>query len=360
MSDALRNAGGDAHCGGQCVSGGREQAAHGSQVRHRDQETSAVAAARFLRRNGNRVLAKWRVRAGAGRHSAGCGCAETRSDRLGRTTPRGTVNGFLGAARRGEDDLARQYLNTRQTGEAGAALAHQLFIVIDRRMRGRPELSDAPEGSRANPDSPPGLEIIGKVESASGAIDIVLEQQQRADGGLIWLFSRATLVAVPGIYEEIILARRASGLPAQLTSIRIGGIRLIEWAIMLFTLAALYPIARLLNRGLTALVRRIRRDAFERSTFAKRGVMPLPAQLLFLRSPVACCSTHCPSRCCRVSSGRVPRPRSPLSASRGWRCSSTPRVNDRSCGGSPSARRPRHRWPVSSGDSWICSWSSWR
>ena len=134
---------------------------------------------------------------------------ETATDRLGRTTPKGTVEGFLGAARRGEDDLARQYLNTRQTGEAGAALAHQLFVVLDRRMRGLPELSDAPEGS-ANPDSP-GLEIIGSVESVTGRIDIVLEQQQRADGGLIWLFSRATLQAVPAVYEEIVIARSAEG-----------------------------------------------------------------------------------------------------------------------------------------------------
>ena len=207
------------------------------------------------------------------------------TDRLGRTTPKGTVEGFLGAARRGEDDLARQYLNTRQTSEAAAVLAHQLFIVIDRRMRGLPELSDAPEGSRSNPVSP-GLEIIGSVESASGRIDIVLEQQPRADGGMIWLFSRATLLRVPAVFEEIALARAATGLPAPLTSIRFGGILLIEWAIMLIALAVLYPLTRLLNRLLTALVRRIRRDAFERSTFAKRGVVSAPVRLLLLA--IAC------------------------------------------------------------------------
>lgn len=210
--------------------------------------------------------------------------SEAAADRLGRTTPKGTVEGFLGAARRGEDDLARQYLNTRQTGEEGAALAHQLFVVLDRRMRGLPELSDAAEGS-ANPDSR-GLEIIGSVESSSGRIDIVLEQQQKADGELIWLFSRATLLAVPSVYEEIVIARTARGLPPQLTNIRIGGILLIEWGIMLIALAALYPVTRLLNRALTALVRRMRREAFERSSFAKRGVVSAPVRLILLA--VAC------------------------------------------------------------------------
>jgi MscS family membrane protein len=207
--------------------------------------------------------------------------AETRTDRLGRTTPKGTVEGFLDAARRGEDDLARQYLNTRQTGEGGAVLAQQLFVVLDRRMRELPQLSDAPEGSRANPDSP-GLEIIGTVATASGPIEIVLEQQQVADGGPIWLFSRATLQAVPSIYDEIVVARNLRGLPPRLTTTRFGGILLLEWGIMLLGLAAAYPITKLLNQALTALLRRARRDAFDRSTFAKRGVVPAPARLLVL------------------------------------------------------------------------------
>jgi MscS family membrane protein len=202
-------------------------------------------------------------------------------DRLGRTTPRGTVAGFLAAARRGEDDLARQYLNTRLTGEAGATLAHQLFVVMDRRMGALPQPSDAPEGSRSHPDSP-GLEIVGTVTSASGSIDVVLEQQPGEDDGLIWLFSRATLRAVPDVYAEIMLARDARRLPSELTSIRIGGILLIEWGIMLAGLAALYPLTKLLNRVLTAFIRRRRRDAFERSTFAARGVVSMPVRLLLL------------------------------------------------------------------------------
>src|SRR5882672_7765798 len=44
-------------------------------------------------------------------------------DALGRTTPRGTVLGFLSAARTGEDETASQYLNTRLRGKAAATLA---------------------------------------------------------------------------------------------------------------------------------------------------------------------------------------------------------------------------------------------
>jgi len=49
-------------------------------------------------------------------------------DALGRTTPRGTVLGFLKTARKGDSDAATQYLNTKRRGKAAADLAHELFV----------------------------------------------------------------------------------------------------------------------------------------------------------------------------------------------------------------------------------------
>lgn len=286
MLDRLRDAG---EPNGKCVRAVREAVStRGTRFARRlrviDRSVGAVSRRRHLCVSTGLAIVLSSAGAFAQTPGPAATAPETATDRLGRTTPKGTVNGFLGAARRGEDDLARQYLNTRQTGEAGAALAHQLFVVLDRRMPGLPELSDEPGGS-ANPDSP-GLEIIGHVESVSGRIDIVLEQQQRADGGLIWLFSRGTLLAVPAVYEEIVIAQNVRGLPPQLTNLRVGGILLIEWGVMLIALAALYPVTKLLNRALTALVRRLRREAFERSTFAKRGVVSTPVRLILLA--IAC------------------------------------------------------------------------
>lgn len=73
-------------------------------------------------------------------------------DTLGRTTPRGTVPGFLKAAPNGDYDAAAQYLNTQRRGKAAADLAHELFLIMDRRLPARlNELSDRPEGSLAYP-----------------------------------------------------------------------------------------------------------------------------------------------------------------------------------------------------------------
>src|SRR4051812_6961108 len=81
--------------------------------------------------------------------------AESPRDALGRSTPRGTVLGFLSAARKGEYQLARQYLDTPLKLPAAEQLADQLFVVLDARLPARlPQISDVPEGSRSNPLAP--------------------------------------------------------------------------------------------------------------------------------------------------------------------------------------------------------------
>lgn len=52
---------------------------------------------------------------------------EVPQDPLGRTTPRGSVVSFLLAARKGQDEVAVQYLNTSIRGKAAEVLAHQLY-----------------------------------------------------------------------------------------------------------------------------------------------------------------------------------------------------------------------------------------
>jgi hypothetical protein len=73
---------------------------------------------------------------------------EIPNDSLGRTNPRGTVLGFLSASQRKEYAIATEYLNTKLRGKAGEDLAHQLSVVLDRRLPSRlNQLSDKPQGS---------------------------------------------------------------------------------------------------------------------------------------------------------------------------------------------------------------------
>ena len=185
------------------------------------------------------------------------------ADSLGRDTPRGTVLGFIDSA--GKDNLsaAALYLNSDARGPDAAALAHQLYVVLDTRLPARlRDLSDRPDGSQANPLKP-NQDIVGTVATGDGPLDIIVERVNRG-GRRLWLFSRPTLAAIPAVYAEIDLVAVEPHLPAALTRPRIAGIRLFNW-LTLLALPLLYYLIGLvgvpLSRGLTAWRRRTGRPA---------------------------------------------------------------------------------------------------
>jgi MscS family membrane protein len=204
------------------------------------------------------------------------------ADALGRSTPRGTVLGFLTAARRAEYALARQYLDTPYSGERAETLAHQLFVVLDARLPARlTQISDAPEGTRTNPLTPD-QDVVGTIRTATGSVDIVVTRVDRGTAGSIWLFSRTTLDATPGLYAEVAASQGESVLPQFLTSTRIWRVRLVDWLAVLLGIPAFYLATVLLNRLLMFLTRPVWRRLFAESSPAGRNVLPLPARLLLL------------------------------------------------------------------------------
>jgi len=88
--------------------------------------------------------------------------SEMPTDSLGRSTPRGTVLGFLGAAHRGDYSAAARYLNTPLQGPAADELASQLITMLDRRLPAHlDQLSNQPDGS-LNDGLPLGTDLVVK------------------------------------------------------------------------------------------------------------------------------------------------------------------------------------------------------
>src|SRR5262245_54886510 len=138
---------------------------------------------------------------------------EPEKDPLGRDTPRGTVLGFIGAARKEADEITPQYLNTRLRDKAAIDLAHQLFVVLDSRLPARlHDLSDRPEGSLPNPLKPD-QDIVGTITTANGPLEILVERVRRGSQPEVWLFARATLDHIPAVYAEIDLISVDRHLP---------------------------------------------------------------------------------------------------------------------------------------------------
>src|SRR5438105_3704282 len=68
------------------------------------------------------------------------------NDPLGRSTPKGTVLGFLTTAHREDYPRATQYLDTPLHGQAATELASQLAVVLDQGLPANLDtLSDKPE-----------------------------------------------------------------------------------------------------------------------------------------------------------------------------------------------------------------------
>ena len=203
------------------------------------------------------------------------------ADSLGRSTPRGTVLGFIYAGRKGANDVARQYLETRLTGDAAETLAHQLYVVLDARLPARLTLiSDHPEGSRADPLTP-NRERVGTIASRRGPIDVFVDRVERGKGTHIWLFAATTLEHVPALYDEVTAQQGDKVLPGFLTR-RMWGVRLVEWLALLLGIPLLYFTTVLLNRLLTPAAGFVWRRVAGKTHGMNRNALPVPVRLLLL------------------------------------------------------------------------------
>ena len=207
---------------------------------------------------------------------------ELPKDALGRTTPQGTVLGFLIAGRKGDYELAAGYLNTRLRGEGAKTLARQLFTVLDRRLPPKlNQLSDKPEGSLTDPLRPE-LDLVGTVSSDTRNVDIFVERVDRGKAGLVWLFSSKTLDSIPHLYEEINVVSLDSVLPEVLVNVRFLDIALFEWLAVLVGLPLFFVATFLLNRFLSPLAGLLRRRLRKRPDLPNPEFLPKPIRLLLL------------------------------------------------------------------------------
>lgn len=207
---------------------------------------------------------------------------EVSKDLLGRTTPRGTVLGFVSAARKGNAEVAVQYLNTRLRGSAADTLVHQLAVVLDRRLPARlNELSDSPEGSLSDPLKPD-EDLIGRISTSNGELNIVLERIQRGKSGRLWLFSANTLKSIPAVYEELNTPAVEDVLPEFLVYTSIASIPLFEWLALFIGMPLLYLFTTLLGRLLGLLGGWVRRRLRRNAALPNPNLLPSPVRLLLL------------------------------------------------------------------------------
>jgi len=208
--------------------------------------------------------------------------AETPQDPLGRTTPRGTVMGFLTAAYNQKWDAAAQYLDTRLTGKDADDLAFRLFYVLDRRLPATlNSISNEPLGSLTN-RADASRELIGSVVTEDDGVDIYLERIERLNSVPIWLFSRETLADIPDVYDEINTVNSVDKVIPDAMLKRYFGLTLFGWSFIFVFLPleylALSLISRLVGAGSGYAIRRWA----HRPEMRNPTILPHPLRLFFL------------------------------------------------------------------------------
>ncbi|MGZ3578827.1 MAG: mechanosensitive ion channel family protein [Syntrophales bacterium] len=210
----------------------------------------------------------------------------TYDDPLGRSTPQGTVVGFLKAMQKEDYVRAVDYLDTRQTGKRARQLSLELHQVLDRGLNvSATALSSKPEG-KLNEGLPFQHELVGVVKTKRGEYKILLERVQKENNPLIWLFSSETLNLIPRIYEEIDVPWLERQLPEVLTETRLAGVPLYQWVAPVLLLPLAFLFGWLCTALFFALMRKRLRRHLDEQALIKIGKIKNPLVLLFSVSAI--------------------------------------------------------------------------
>jgi MscS family membrane protein len=169
---------------------------------------------------------------------------------LGRTTPRGTVVGFLTAAHKGDWTTAAQYIESTK-GEDPAELATELSVVLDQGLPNLDQVSDKPDGGgTANRD------LAGSIATNGGPLTITLERVRRGTQW-IWLFSPDTLKEIPAVYDEFSSPWIADYMPHVLLRRGWLGVPLWQWILLALGVGVALLAATLMRRIAIPLLLRL-------------------------------------------------------------------------------------------------------
>ena len=98
----------------------------------------------------------------------------------------------------------------------------------------------------------------------------------------VWLFSKETLDAIPGLYQEVSLVSVDNVLPAILTERKIAQIPLFQWLFVLVGIPAIYVLTGLLDSLISPLANRMWQRLRGQPALKPIHVVPIPVRLLLL------------------------------------------------------------------------------
>lgn len=166
-------------------------------------------------------------------------------DPLGRSTPRGTVQGYVDAIAKENYEKAAEYfdlsyLPKRQRGEKAikSAINFQRLLNFNGNLLPYTFFSDKPAG-RQEDALEDNLDKAGSFVLDGETITVLLEKVQQDDGTALWLFSRQTLEKVPDTLDIADVRTLEKHLPTYLMENKWDGVAYAHWLMII----ALIPLS---------------------------------------------------------------------------------------------------------------------
>ena len=192
-------------------------------------------------------------------------------DSLGRSTPRGTVEGFLKAAATENYDNAILYLNfdaNIRKVQDQIKLARALQNTIEKNGRIYPysRISGDTEG-RKDDNLNANMDIVGEATINDKTFDIILEQITNKEGSPIWLFSSQTIQNIPiataEVKEKTIIEKL---FPNYLLEKHWAAIPVAHWLAVLILIVLAYFVGGLITKTIVFIIPLVWRKAREEAT----------------------------------------------------------------------------------------------
>lgn len=202
-------------------------------------------------------------------------------DPFGRTTPAGTVSGFVDAIADEDYERASRFLDlsdiaASRRAKLGPAMAEQLQERLDQAgsFLPRPQLSELPEGESVD-GLQPRLEKVGTLEIGGTESPVLLERKEGADGEAHWVIANETLDLALSARPVADSTLAEQWLPEMVTDIDIGGAPASHWITLLAVTIAAFLTCWLLLHVAFLLLRRIAGGARRMHRFVRAVSPPL-------------------------------------------------------------------------------------
>jgi MscS family membrane protein len=209
-------------------------------------------------------------------------------DDYDRGTPRSSILGLADALTNRDYERGVNYLDMRNVPAYIRAnpdeILRELKIIADRSLWVDVEtISEDPEGHKDD-DLPSYRDIIARLKTPDGVVDILVQRVPDGKGGRVWKLSNKTVAEIPRLYEHFGYGEIGDRLSRMLPEVDFMGLVLWQWVMLIGIALGAYIISWIITRLFIAILRLRKRHTYPRIQTFAAGPLKFLVFILIVRA----------------------------------------------------------------------------